>query len=222
MLSIIIPTHNEAANIRRLIEELAVATAGLQAEVVVVDDNSQDGTAALAESCRAMPVRVVRRAGKMGLASAVVDGAKQAHGDVMVVMDADLSHPPAKVRELVTALDGSDIAIGSRYAPGGGIINWPLSRRFVSKGAILIARTCFGLSVRDPVSGFFAMRRKAFMDKPVDVRGYKILLNILVKNRGARVVEVPFVFTDRKVGKSKLGANEIVNYIKDVKKLLST
>jgi dolichol-phosphate mannosyltransferase len=221
MLSIIIPTYNEAANIRRLIEELAVATAGLQSEVIVVDDNSQDGTAALAESCKAMPVRVVRRAGKMGLASAVVDGAKQAHGDIMVVIDADLSHPPSKVPELVTALNNADIAVGSRYAAGGGITNWPATRRITSKGATLIARTIFGLPVRDPVSGFFAVRRDLFLRTPVDVQGYKILLNLLVKNPAAKVAEVPFVFTNRKVGKSKLGVKEITNYVKDVRKLLS-
>jgi dolichol-phosphate mannosyltransferase len=222
MLSVIVPTYNEAANIGQLLEQLAAATTGLDAEVVVVDDNSQDGTAALAEVSDAIPVRVVRRPGKLGLASAVVEGVKQARGDIIVVMDADLSHPPAKVRELVAALEGSDIVVGSRYVTGGGITNWPWSRRLVSKGATLVARTCFGLPVRDPVSGFFAMRRKAFMDKPVDVRGYKILLDVLVKNKGAKVVEVPFVFTNRKVGKSKLSVKEITNYVKDVVKLWRT
>ena len=137
MLSVIVPTYNEAGSLPPLVDRLAAAMAGREWELVVVDDGSPDGTADLAERLApARPVRVLRRAGKAGLASAVIAGMKEARGDILVVMDADLSHPPEVVPQLVDAIDaGADLAVGSRYVHGGATMDWPLRRRIVSRVA---------------------------------------------------------------------------------------
>ncbi len=141
----------------RLAAALAVSTW----ELIIVDDGSPDGTADLAESYADVhPVRVVRRPGKAGLASAVLAGFAQARGDVLVVMDADLSHPPEAVPRLALAIEqGADLAVGSRYVAGGGTEDWPLKRRVVSRAACLIGNVL--VPIRDCTSGFFAIRRSA-------------------------------------------------------------
>ncbi len=223
MISIIIPTYNERANIAGLIE--GIFRAGRRGktgliEVVVVDDNSPDGTAQAAKALSGKyKVKVLERPGKLGLASAVSDGFRATEGEIVGVMDADFSHPPEKIPELVNALENSDIAVGSRYVKGGGIENWPLPRRIMSSVAVLMARVLLGVRAKDPVSGFFFVRRDVLKKTKIDAVGYKILLDILVKNRGKRVVEVPYVFRDRKKGKSKLGGGEISNYLKTLWRL---
>src|SRR5439155_21648352 len=137
MLSVIVPTYNEREGLPELVERLAATFAqeGLEAEILIVDDGSPDGTAALADELAARyPVRVLRRPGKAGLASAVLDGMRIVRGDLIGVMDADLSHPPDALLPMVRALehDGVDLAVGSRYVPGGGMEDWPWLRQFVS------------------------------------------------------------------------------------------
>jgi dolichol-phosphate mannosyltransferase len=129
MISVIVPTYNEAGSITLLVERLATSLAGREWELVVVDDGSPDGTADIAAALApARPVRVVRRSGKAGLASAVIAGMKEARGDPLVVMDADLSHPPEVVPRLVDAIDaGADLAVGSRYVKGGATMDWPMA-----------------------------------------------------------------------------------------------
>ena len=180
---------------------------------MVVDDNSPDGTGALAEELgKRYNVKVVHRPGKLGLSTAVLDGFKAASGDILVVMDADLSHPPEKVPEMVAKLSaGADMVIGSRYILGGKVENWPIHRRLISKGATLLARWL--TKVKDPMSGFIALKRPVVEGVELDPVGYKIALEILVKGKVSRVEEVPITFADRKVGKSKLGAKVTMNYI---------
>jgi len=219
MLSVIVPTYNERQTLPLLIERLRKVARDLPLEVVVVDDNSPDGTGVLAEElgrslAPELPVTVVHRPGKGGLSSAVLDGVRVARGDCITVMDADLSHPPEMLPHLVKAIEeGYDIAIASRYVPGGGVQRWPLWRRVVSIAATTLARTVLGLSVRDPLSGFFAARRSILEGRPFLALGYKLLLEVLARSPEARVIEVPYTFVDRQDGKSKLGIQELWDFL---------
>ena len=192
---------------------LAAALAGHKWELIIVDDGSPDGTADLAESyAPAHPVRVVRRPGKAGLASAVLAGFGDARGDVLLVMDADLSHPPEAVPSLVSAIDqGADLAVGSRYVKGGGTKDWPLKRRIVSRAACLMGNVL--VPVRDCTSGFFAIRRNAIDGVKLNPIGFKIGFEVMARAKYKKVVEVPYVFRDRELGKSKFGRREILQYL---------
>lgn len=214
-VSVVVPTYNERETLSELVGRLHQAL-GSGYEVVVVDDSSPDGTAELArELGRQYPVRVLQRPGKLGLGSAVLEGARAASGRWVVVMDADLSHPPEVVPELVDALrSGAELAVGSRYVSGGGVRDWPWRRRLMSRVAVALARLWLRERVSDPVSGFFAARRELLLDPSLEGIGYKILLEVLVRNRGRSVVEVAYVFTDRRGGRSKLGAGEVWNYLR--------
>jgi dolichol-phosphate mannosyltransferase len=211
--SVVVPTYNEAGSLPRLVERLAAALAGREWELIVVDDGSPDGTADLAASfAPARPVRVVRRPGKAGLASAVVAGFAAANGDVLVVMDADLSHPPEVVPALLAALEeGADLAVGSRYVKGGGAEDWPLRRRIVSRVACLMGNVL--VPIRDSTSGFFAMRRSVVEGVKIDPIGFKIGFEVFARGRYRKTVEVPYVFRDRELGRSKFGRREIVQYL---------
>jgi len=216
MVSIIIPTYNEAGNIRKLVPE--IFKHNVNSEIIIVDDNSPDGTARVAEDLgKWFTVRVVKRPRKMGLGSAVIEGFRHAKSDIIGVMDADFSHPPEKIPELVKALRDCDIAIGSRNVKGGGIENWPLKRRLMSKGATWIARIL--TSVKDPMSGFFFMKKPVINGVKLETKGYKILMEILVKGRYKRVREIPYIFRDRQDGESKLDRGEMGDYFKTVSKL---
>jgi dolichol-phosphate mannosyltransferase len=195
------------------VPRLAQALAAHTWELIVVDDGSPDGTADLAESyAPAHPVRVVRRPGKAGLASAVLAGFAQARGDVLLVMDADLSHPPEAVPRLVAAIDdGAELAVGSRYVSGGGTEDWPLKRRIVSRAACLMGNVL--VPVRDCTSGFFAIRRSAIDGVKLNPIGFKIGFEVMARARYKKVVEVPYVFRDRELGSSKFGRREIVQYL---------
>ena len=225
MISVVIPTYNEAAVIE---ETLRRACRALEAssepfELIVVDDSSTDGTAELAESlARQSPVRVLRRPGRLGLATAVVDGWKLARGDLLAVMDADLQHPPEVLGELVRALrapgtaPGTDVAVASRYMSGGGTSDWSLARRFASKSATHLAASVLPWTlgnVSDPMSGMFAVRAAALDGVRLDPTGYKILLEVLAKARYRALVEVPYVFDRRGAGSSKLGGRQSLEYL---------
>ena len=180
---------------------------------MVVDDGSPDGTADVAASfAPEQPVRVVRRAGKAGLASAVMAGFRAAEGDVLVVMDADLSHPPEVVPRLLDALDaGADLAVGSRYVRRGASKDWPLRRRVVSRVACLLGNVL--VPVHDSTSGFFALRRSAIEGVKLNPIGFKIGFEIMARARYTHPVEIPYVFRDRELGRSKFGRREIVQYL---------
>jgi len=221
-VSIVLPTYNERDTLPVLLWQLrdVAAAARMDCEVVVVDDASPDGTGEVAarvgaELEGALPLVVVNRPGKAGLASAVLDGARRGRGDVIVVMDSDLSHPPEMIPLLARAVaGGADVAVGSRYAPGGLVARWPLARRVISWGATRLARAILRMPIHDPVSGFFAARRDVFERVRFEGLGYKLLLEILASGTAARVEEVPYQFTERAGGQSKLGAGEILNYVR--------
>jgi len=218
-LSIIVPTYNEADNIGELIKRVESSLKGNVFEIIVVDDSSPDGTAEIAEELgRAYGnIKVIRRPSKMGLASAILDGMKVAKYDSIVVMDADLQHPPELLPRLFEkAREGYDVVIASRYTKGGGVKGWKFWRRLVSKGATVLAHALLPKTrkVKDPVSGFFLFKRGVMEGIELKPIGYKLLLELLVKGKYSKVAEVPYVFKARKRGKSKLSTKEIFNYVK--------
>jgi dolichol-phosphate mannosyltransferase len=212
----VIPTYNEKDNLDELVDRISKSCsgAGIDSEIVLVDDNSTDGTGAHAEElAKTHRIKVLHRPGKLGLSSAVLDGFKAASGDVLLVMDADLSHPPEKIPEMYSKISSgeAELVFGSRYVKGGSVEDWPFHRRVISKGATLFAR---GLTkVKDPMSGFFMLKRGVIDGVKLDPIGYKIGLEILVKGKYSKVLEVPIHFANRKAGKSKLGAGEYLKYI---------
>ena len=164
--------------------------------------------------------RVIHRSQKTGLVSAILEGIKSSIGQYILVMDADLSHSPEVIPKMINELEKPeiDIVVASRYALGGSIIGWPIKRRLLSKGAVKIAKygLPIGKEVKDPMSGFFALKRHIIENIAIDSAGYKILLEILVKASEARVKEVPYTFKDRKAGQSKLDLHVIFEYIKAI------
>jgi dolichol-phosphate mannosyltransferase len=216
-VSLIIPTYNERENLHALIERISGSLTGYEYEVVVVDDNSIDGTGQLAdELSEKYPIRVIHRAGKEGLASAIVDGYKLAEGEILGVLDADLQHPPEKISNLLKEIkNGKDIAIASRYIKNSGIEKWSFKRKIISKGSMILAYLIFPKirPIKDPLSGFFLIKRSVVNNIILNPVGYKILLEILVRGRYSNVVEVPYVFRDRNAGKSNLNIKEQINYL---------
>jgi len=223
-VSVIIPTYNERDNLEELFERISNALKGYDYEIIVVDDDSPDRTWEFAQKLsERYPVKVVRRTDEKGLSSAVIRGFREAGGDVFVVMDADLQHPPEKIPELVKAIEnGADIAIASRYVPGGAVKNWYWYRKLISRGAIMIGRLALPRirDVKDPVSGFFALRREVVDGIELNPIGFKILMEVLIKGRYDKVVEVPFTFGLRKAGESKLSGKTMVSYLKHVYRLM--
>jgi len=225
-LSIVLPTYNESQNIAKMLDSIAeTLPADSAAEIIVVDDNSPDGTGDIASrhttNNRKVRVQVIRRQGKLGLSSAILAGVQSAAGDIIVVMDGDFSHPPNAIPAMVEELQGSkyDIIVASRYVKGGSVIGWPFKRRLMSKGATKIAQVGLGIEVNDPMSGFFAFRRHIIEGIKFDAIGYKMLLEMLVKAKGARVKEVPYTFTNRREGTSKLDSSVVFDYFRAVWKL---
>jgi len=208
-VSVILPTVNERDNLVELLPRLFALP--LDLEVIVVDDASSDGTALFVrEQGRTYHMlRLMERPQKMGLASAVIDGFSAAAGEVLVAMDADLSHDENILPELVAAIEaGADVAVGSRFVAGGGMEGWPRRRQAASAVATAVARVLLRVPAHDPMSGYFAVRREVFdrVRPSLRPRGYKILLELLVRAAPVRVAEVGFVFVDRVRGKSKLSA----------------
>jgi len=221
-LSIIVPTYNERDRLGDLVARLtdAFTAAGLNGELVIVDDNSPDGTGQVADDLATRyPLKVIHRAGKLGLGTAVIEGFAASDADVVGVIDADLSHPPALVPTLFAALrdTGADVVIGSRYIPGGGTGDWPLSRELMSRFACLLAR---GLTpVRDVTSGFFLIRRELTRHVTISAGGFKICLELLIRSAPALVVEVPYVFRTRTAGESKMNLREAMGYLAQLRDL---
>jgi dolichol-phosphate mannosyltransferase len=222
--SFIIPTYNEAGGIEKLLRAVdgVFKANGLDGEIVVVDDNSPDGTGAIVDRLAAeLPVRCLHRPGKLGLSSGVIDGWKFARPESLAVgaMDGDFSHDITIVPKMVEALASGayGLAIGSRYVPGGGIANWPKRRIFTSKVACMLARPL--TPINDITSGFFLVRRDALDGVELDPIGFKIGLEVVAKAHYGKALEIPYVFTDRVVGESKLNQKEIFNYLKQLRKL---
>ncbi|AOU97214.1 hypothetical protein BI364_03635 [Acidihalobacter yilgarnensis] len=219
MLSVIVPTYNERDNAAELIRRTLAAFDLIQepVELLIVDDDSPDGTsAAMAEAAATHHagerVRVITRSTDKGLAKAVAAGFAAARGDVLAVMDADLSHPPEQLPALLGAIrKGADVAVASRYVPEGGTEGWPLKRRIISRVACWLAKPL--TPIRDSTSGYFALRRECLESVDFVPRGYKIGLELFARLPGRHTVEVPFVFRDRTRGSSKLGGAVILAYL---------
>lgn len=222
--SIVIPTYNEAGGIEKLLRALAAVFKenGLDGEIIVVDDNSPDGTGAIVDRlAQELPVRCLHRPGKLGLSSGVIDGWKMARPESVALgaMDADFSHDISVFPKMVAALESGKygLAVGSRYVPGGGIANWPKRRIITSRVACMLARPLTG--VKDVTSGYFLVRREAIEGVELDPIGFKIGLEVIAKGHYGKALEVPYVFTDRILGESKLNEKEIFNYLKQLRKL---
>ncbi|HXG30858.1 MAG TPA: polyprenol monophosphomannose synthase [Thermodesulfobacteriota bacterium] len=213
-LTVVIPTYNEAENIPILLDKVfrEFRKHGLDGEVIVVDDDSPDGTWEIAQRLKSTygNLEVLHRINKRGLSSAVLDGFQTAKGRIIGVMDADLSHPPEKIAELVKPIMAgeSDFVIGSRYVEGGSTENWSLRRRVSS---IIATLAVIGLTdIRDPMSGFFFFKKEVIEGVRIHPKGFKIGLEILVKGRYRNVSEIPISFRDRRYGKSKLDLDVIL------------
>ena len=225
-LSVVLPTYNERDRLTELVDSIfaawddAAAHAFGPIDVIVVDDNSPDGTGAHADVlARDHRMRVIHRPEKMGLASAVLDGFAIARGEIVAVMDADLSHPPHLLVQMCETLDrtGADICVGSRYVSGGGTDDWSLWRLTLSHIACWLARPL--TSVHDATSGFLVARREHVQDVRSGTRGFKIGLELLVRSAPCSVCEVPYVFVGRTAGKSKMGPRECVRYLRQLANL---
>lgn len=221
-IEVIVPTFREAGNLPALLQRLLATfdRAKLDAAVLLVDDDSQDGTeeavAAFRDGGR---VRLFVRKGERGLATAVLEGFRRSQARILVVCDADLSHPVEAIPDLVAPLRSgeAEMTIGSRFVPGGEDSGRGWLRRLASRVACWAARPL--VAAKDPVSGFFAVSREAVERQPLDPLGFKIALEILVRCRVTRLREIPIRFVDRVAGQSKLGLREIAAYLRHLLRL---
>jgi dolichol-phosphate mannosyltransferase len=215
---VIVPTYNERENLPRLLESLLQQP---RVHLLIVDDQSPDGTGEIADDFARLNgdrVRVMHRTGRRGLGRSYIDGIKQAiHEpfDVICQMDADLSHDPRHLPDLIAATEHADVVIGSRYIPGGAIVNWPRRRLLLSRAANLYIRSVARLSPRDCTSGYRCWRREALARLPLDrfiSDGYSFLVEMLfvASGQGSRIAEVPITFVERRLGESKLSRAVLV------------
>lgn len=228
-VSIIIPTYNESQNILQMLKSIEEhLPENTTAQTIVVDDNSPDGTGRLVDDylknvkkLANHTIDVIHRKTKEGLSSAILKGIQYATGNTIVVMDSDLSHPASLLPKMLDALKHPkcDIVIASRYVQGGSIRGWTLKRKVMSKVATLIAKRGLSVDAKDPMSGFFAFKRQVIHGLKFDAIGYKMLLEILVKKKNANVLEIPYTFTNRKFGSSKLDTKTVTDYFRAVWKL---
>ena len=215
--AVIVPTLDEAENILPLVEQIEQSDLPF-AEIIFVDDGSRDGTREIVRDLsRSHPVHLLARdAAERGLAGAIIAGAEACAAELVVVMDADLSHPPEKTPALLQPIlrDEADLVIGSRYIAGGATPDWPLWRRAMSRAASLLAYPLTG--VHDSMGGFFAVRRDCLLQFASRATGFKIAFEMLVRGRRKlRVREVPIVFRDRQRGKSKMSVREATRFARD-------
>jgi dolichol-phosphate mannosyltransferase len=221
-VTVVVPTYQEAENLPHLLDRLAKVRQahGLDLDVLIMDDNSQDGSEEIVAARPEDWVKLVVRTTGRGLSPSVLDGMNLATGDVLVCMDADLSHPPEAIPQMLSKLqEGADFVIGSRYVQGGSTSDdWGFLRWLNSRVATLLARPL--TSARDPMAGFFAFRRTTFAaGRDFNPVGYKIGLEFIVKCGCERVVEVPIHFEDRQLGKSKLTMRQQLLYLKHLRRL---
>ena len=216
------PTYNERGGIAELVAAVCgvFRESGLHGELVIVDDNSPDGTGSIAdELATRYPLTVVHRAGKLGLGSAVMEGFGVARAPVVGVMDADFSHPPEVVPRLLEQMRRSqaDAVVGSRYIPGGAVRNWPFGRQLMSRVACMVAWPL--TPVRDATSGFFLIRRDIVTGVQIAAGGFKICLELLIRSPIRSVAEVPYEFVDRTTGESKMSTREAMGYLTQLRQL---
>ena len=229
-LSIIIPTYNESENIFKLLDEICKNTNEQNYEILVVDDNSPDGTGKLVKKFieknvpqishdKKIAVRLITRKKKEGIIRALLDGIDDSKGENILVMDADFSHLPDYIPDFLSTLkenDNYDIVIGSRYIKGGSIVGWPLTRHLLSKGANYFARSWLSVETNDITTGFFLVRKKILSKIDFTTNGHQFLLELLVKGDYKIAKEIPIKFQDRVRGKSNLDSTDIRNFISSV------
>jgi dolichol-phosphate mannosyltransferase len=223
-LSVIVPTYNERENLKKLVKKTFSSLKGLKFELIIVDDNSPDGTGKLADelASKHKNVKVVHRQGRLGLGTAILDGAKVADGEIMGVMDADMQHPPEVLRTMLEKAEaGADIVIASRYVKGGDVESWSFFRKAMSKGAIWLSHLFLPKTrkVEDTQSGYFLFKGHVIENVSLNVKEFKLLVEILAKGKYKNVVEVPYTFKTRAAGKSKLGSMQILSYAKQLLRL---
>jgi dolichol-phosphate mannosyltransferase len=222
--SLVIPTYNERDNLGVLLQRLDRILAKQKFEVIIVDDDSPDGTWAEAQvyQQRYSWLRVIRRRGERGLSTAVICGFRHARGKILGVMDADLQHDDTRLPELLHKMRHSDFAVATRRAVGGSDGKWHWMRRFVSHGATLMAKLIARVPLSDPMSGFFTMRREVFAavdDWALNPRGYKLLVYLYARalqafgRENVRLSEVGYEFSERQRGESKLSAKVIFEFV---------
>ncbi|MEU2433543.1 polyprenol monophosphomannose synthase [Streptomyces sp. NPDC007861] len=215
---VIIPTYNEAENIGPIVSRVRAAVP--DADILVADDNSPDGTGKIADelSVEDPQVHVLHRKGKEGLGAAYLAGfrwgAEHGYG-VLVEMDADGSHQPEELPRLLTALKGADLVLGSRWVPGGRVVNWPRSREFLSRGGSTYSRLLLGIPIRDVTGGFRAFRKETLEGLGLDdvaSQGYCFQVDLARRavEAGFHVVEVPITFVERELGDSKMSRDIVV------------
>ena len=218
--SLIVPTYNESANIEKLIVRLMkiLREIDINFEIIIVDDDSPDGTWRIVEaiSDNEKALKVVRRIGKRGLGSAVVEGWKNAEGEILGVIDGDLQHPPeglcAMLRKICDDAD-IDIVIASRNVEGGGVSEWNIFRKAISwigtsVSHFFLPNTLAG--IKDPMSGYFILRKHVIKGVSLKPIGYKILIEVLAKGNYNKILEIPYIFEERKKGDSKIGLKQYI------------
>lgn len=221
-VAIVVPTYREVENLPALVSRIGELRRRyeLDLELLIVDDNSRDGTRELVDKMALPWIQLIIRTSDRGLSQAVLEGLRRATATTLVVMDADLSHPPEKIVEMLSALNqGADFVVGSRFVRGGSTDDdWGLFRWLNSRVATLLALPLVPL--KDPMSGFFALRRETFQKgDPFNPIGYKIGLELVLKCRCETVREIPIHFEDRRLGKSKLSLREQLRYLQHVRRL---
>ncbi|MFP4124699.1 glycosyltransferase [Coleofasciculus sp.] len=226
--SLIIPTYKEAKNIPQIVEQLSQLLDSQLAgdyELIVVDDNSPDDTWKVAQELTAdyPQLRVMRRIDERGLSTAVIRGWQVARGEVLGVIDADLQHPPELLLQLWGKIQrGADLAVASRHVEGGGVSDWSIIRRFLSRGAqtigLILLPGVIG-RVSDPMSGYFMVRRQCLVGRPLSPLGYKILIEVLGRGKVPWIGEVGYVFQERQAGESKVTWKQYVEYLQHLLRL---
>ena len=228
--SLVIPTYKESQNIKHIVEllsDLLDEAIPDRYELIVVDDNSPDRTWELAQALISdyPQLRVMRRVEERGLSSAVIRGWQAARGQVLGVIDADLQHPPEVLVQLLAVIEqGADLAVASRHVEGGGVSEWSLARRFLSRGAqtlgLIVLPKVVG-RISDPMSGYFLVRRKAIAGPILNPMGYKILIEVLGRGKIEEIAEVGYVFQERQGGESKVTWKQYVEYLLHLLRLRS-
>lgn len=219
-ISLVIPTFNERENLPLLVNEIFKSISSFEdidLEMIIVDDNSPDGTGEVAdELSKEFPIKVIHRKSKMGLGSAVMEGFRLSSRELLGVMDADLSHDPQILPEMVRSLDYYDIVSGSRFVEKSSVESWRLDRKITSVAGVWLARRLTNIS--DPLSGYFVLKRDVLNNLSLTSPGYKILLEILVKGKYSRIREIAFRFRTREYSKSKLYGREYVLFFRQLLK----
>jgi len=217
-LSIILPTYNEKENIIETITKIQKEIAKTQDyEILVMDDNSPDLTWKIVNEYykKNQNIKSIRRMTKRGLSPAIIEGFSKAKGNIFLVMDADGQHDEKIIPKMLENIKNNDIVVGSRFIKGGSVEGWSKFRIFESKFAAMLAKPILSKKIKDPMSGFFMLKKDFFEKVKHNLygKGYKILLDIVFNSNNSKIKEVPFKFKIRKKGESKLGAKVIIEYL---------